>query len=275
MIFRYFTKLVIFLKLRYFLFFMIIDVRTMLKNSIIVGMYVRIALHKNQEKSKYEEGVIEHIITENDYDPDGVDVKLETGYIGHVKEIINVIDNSDTILQRIQQREDQCLEKKETFSFDVREEKRNDHLKKIVCVAVASMLNTKGGYVYVGVNDDGIPTGLKKDFSIIPNGANNDKLEMQIRAALSKNLANYEIVSHFIEITFPCVRGIEICEIRIKPSSEPIFLKTTNYAVSINESNKNRRFDDFYIRDGNGKKLLEEHQELLSYWKLRFGTDLK
>ena len=250
---------------------MAIDSRTMIKNSIALGMHVKIALHKQQKESDFEEGTIMNIVTEEDYDKDGIEVELETGYMGRVKEIIDIDDDENKILERIRQREDTFLEKKETFAYDIREEKRNDQLKKVVCTAVASLLNTQGGYVYVGVNDDGVPVGLERDFSLIHDGGNNDKLEMQIRAALNKNLSNYETVSHFIEITFPSVTGIEICEIKIKPSSEPIFLKTTNYSVSINNSNTNRHFDDFYIRDGNGKRLLEEHQEFLRYWSLRFG----
>lgn len=236
-------------------------------------MHVKIALQKKQKESDYEEGIVKEILSEEDYDKDGIEVELDTGYIGRIKEIIDTDDTESEILQRIQQREDTTLEKKETFAYDVNEEKRNDQLKKVVCTAVASMLNTQGGYVYVGVNDDGLPIGLERDFSLITGGGNNDQLEIQIRASLNKYLSNYETVSHFIEITFPSVKGIEICEIKIKPSSEPIFLKTTIHPVSINNSNKDRHFDDFYIRDGNGKRLLETHQEFLRYWSLRFGDN--
>jgi uncharacterized repeat protein (TIGR03833 family) len=252
---------------------MVIDSRTLVKSSIFVGVHVKIALHKKQKELDYEEGIVKEILSEEDIDNDGIEVELETGYIGRVKEIIDKDNTESEISQRIQQREDTNLEKKETFAYDVKKEERNDQLKKVVCTAVSSMLNTQGGYVYVGVNDDGLPIGLERDFSLITNGGNNDQLEIQIRASLNKYLSNYETVSHFIEITFPTVNGIEICEIKITPSSEPIFLKTTNYSVSINNSNQNRRFDDFYIRDGNGKRLLETHQEFLRYWSLRFGDN--
>lgn len=238
----------------------------------MIGMYVKIALHKKQKESNYEKGKVKNILSEEEFHKDGIEVEFETGYMGRVKEIIDTDNNESEILQRTQQREDTLLEKKETFAYDIRAGGKNDQLKKVVCTAVASMLNTNGGYVYVGVNDDGKPIGLERDFSLIEDGGNNDKLERRIRDALNKNLSNYETVSHFISITFPTVNGIEICEIKVKPSSEPIFLKKTSYQVSISGSNVSRRFDDFYIRDGNGKRLLEEHQEFIRYWNVRFGV---
>jgi len=103
---------------------MVIDSRTLVKSSIFVGVHVKIALHKKQKELDYEEGIVKEILSEEDIDNDGIEVELETGYIGRVKEIIDKDNTESEISQRIQQREDTNLEKKETFAYDVKKRRK-------------------------------------------------------------------------------------------------------------------------------------------------------
>lgn len=247
------------------------DPRIFVRNSIKIGEVVKIALIPTQSKFKYIEGIVKDVLSEKFVDENGIEVLLTSGYIGHVKEII---DTSSPVQreQRIIRRENETIEKKETFAFDVKNNKKNSELKKIIVSAIVSLMNTYGGYVYIGVHDSGIVRGLYIDYSIMHGSGNNDKLEQQIRDALEKYLDDYIIVSNNITISFPSVFGHEICEIKVRPSPEPIFFKRTFHNISISDKSISRNFDDFYIRDGNGKKLLQTHREFLLYWKMRFQT---
>ncbi|KAF6243629.1 hypothetical protein C6988_02485 [Nitrosopumilus sp. b1] len=247
------------------------DANTMVRDSIKIGMHVKISLHPNQKEDDFEEGIVEEILSDEKFDEKGIEVKIDNGYIGHIEKIIKKDSTLEEIQIRITQRENTELEKKETFAFDTTTNAKNDELKKVVCIAVASLMNTKGGYVYIGVDDDGNVKGLERDYSLMQNGGNNDKLELQIRDAIRKYLADQVPISNFIDISFHVIDGKEICEIRVSPASEPVFSKEKIYNVSINNVNQQRKFDDFYIREGNGKKLLEKHSDFLSYWKVRFN----
>ena len=58
--------------------------------------------------------------------------------------------------------ENENVEKNSTFSFDKKTCKKNSVLKMAVVNAVVSFLNSYGGYVYIGVADDGEVLGLGK-----------------------------------------------------------------------------------------------------------------
>ncbi|MDA7989659.1 MAG: ATP-binding protein [Gammaproteobacteria bacterium] len=239
---------------------------TRLRDHLSVGDIVEISLSNR----RLSEGTITIILDNDIFNAKGIVVQIDNGQIGNVKRIIESVNSTNTEY-RIQQRESQTLEKKETFAYDIQLEKRNEILKKTVCNTIASLLNTDGGYLYIGVSDDGEIKGLERDYSLIAGGGNNDKLERQIRDSIAKYLSNYEIILSHLDITFPKINDLEICEIKISPSTKPIFLKTVSYSVKTNDSTQNRLFDDFYIRDGNGKKILCEHQVFLNYWNKRFN----
>jgi len=245
-----------------------VNPRIFLRDFINIGDTVKIALTLTQPESQYIEGIVKIVLSKERYDKNGIEVELHSGYIGHVKEIV---DKSTPVRreQRIVKRENEIVEKKETFAFDVKNNRKNSEMKKVVATAVVSLMNTFGGYLYIGVHDNGIVRGLDKDYSII-TGGDNDKLERQIRDTLAKYFDDYIIISNCITISFPNVFGHEICEIEVKPSPEPIFFKRASFNVTIDGTTVQRKFDDFYIRDGNGKKLLETHHEFLLHWKIRF-----
>ena len=63
---------------------------TVIKRSdIIPGTLVKVVLKENQRTGKLTEGVVKDILTKSPKHPHGIKVRLETGEVGRVKEIIN------------------------------------------------------------------------------------------------------------------------------------------------------------------------------------------
>lgn len=58
------------------------------RSNIEIGMEVRIVLKKDQSSGHLTEGVVERILTSAFNHPHGIKVRLESGEIGRVKEII-------------------------------------------------------------------------------------------------------------------------------------------------------------------------------------------
>ena len=52
------------------------------------GMHVFIVLKKDQRSGKLTEGIVKDILTKSPTHPHGIKVRLESGQIGRVKEII-------------------------------------------------------------------------------------------------------------------------------------------------------------------------------------------
>jgi uncharacterized repeat protein (TIGR03833 family) len=53
------------------------------------GLKVKIVLKKNQKTGKLTEGIVKDILTNSSVHPHGIKVRLESGEVGRVKEIID------------------------------------------------------------------------------------------------------------------------------------------------------------------------------------------
>ena len=56
---------------------------------ILPGLRVRIVLKKDQRSGKLTEGIVKDILTKSPAHPHGIKVRLESGKIGRVKEILD------------------------------------------------------------------------------------------------------------------------------------------------------------------------------------------
>jgi uncharacterized repeat protein (TIGR03833 family) len=52
------------------------------------GLHVRIVLKKDQRSGKLTEGIVKDILTKSPTHPYGIKVRLESGEVGRVKEIL-------------------------------------------------------------------------------------------------------------------------------------------------------------------------------------------
>lgn len=64
------------------------------RSDIKPGLHVRIVLKMNQRTGKLTEGVVRDILTKSATHPHGIKVRLQSGQVGRVKEILDdQIDN--------------------------------------------------------------------------------------------------------------------------------------------------------------------------------------
>jgi len=59
------------------------------RSNISIGLLVRIVQKQHQQSEELTEGVVNRILTNAPQHPHGIKVKLDTGEVGRVKEIIN------------------------------------------------------------------------------------------------------------------------------------------------------------------------------------------
>ena len=231
------------------------------KENIRIGMIGRIKEFPNQKESEYTEGKIVAIMTQEQFEPNGIRVSLDNGAIGNLVKILDSNDSPEQIKKRLRKRENQIIERKSSFAFDIKESKKNDDLQMAVAVAVASFINTDGGFVYVGVNDEGNCLGLTDDYRLMKLRQNSDGLEDKMKQYFNKVLSDPIIQQQCITFSFPIIDNKEICEIYVKPSYKPIFLNPRKFVVLVGAKRQQRWFDDFYIRRGNSHYLIEKNSE--------------
>ena len=58
------------------------------RSEIKTGMQVKIVLKEDQRTGKLTEGIVKDILTKSPKHPHGIKVRLETGEVGRVKEIV-------------------------------------------------------------------------------------------------------------------------------------------------------------------------------------------
>ena len=136
--------------------------------------------------------------------------------------------------------ENQTVEFKSSFQWDYREQKRNKDLHEPVLKNVAAYMNTKGGAVLIGVDDEGQILGLEPDYATMGK-KNSDGFENNFNMSFNKMIgAEFR---HYVDVSFHMLEGKEICLVRTLPSSDPVFLMFKGE-------------EKFYVRTGNSSQPL-------------------
>lgn len=59
------------------------------RSNISIGLLVRIVQKQHQQSEELTEGIVQRILTNASQHPHGIKVKLDTGEVGRVKEILD------------------------------------------------------------------------------------------------------------------------------------------------------------------------------------------
>lgn len=128
-----------------------------------------------------------------------------------------------TLKELIKQGEGTRLEFKSTLQWDVKQNSRNDSLKKMVLKTIAAFLNTEGGTLIIGVEDDGSVYGLDADLALV--NKSRDKFAQLVGTLLIEQLGAAYAAPPLVNAHFDEVDGKTIYVVEVLPSSEPVFLK--------------------------------------------------
>jgi len=150
--------------------------------------------------------------------------------------------------------ESQRLEYKSSLRWDVRQNQRNDALEEVIAKELCCFMNSGGGDLLIGVDDDGNPIGLDKDYSTFGRG-NSDSFGQHITNMINKYLDRN--ANAYVELEFIKMDNNEICRCKIRSAKRPVFFL---------KSNEKR----FFIRANNTCQPLdveEAHRYISEHWK--------
>jgi membrane protein YdbS with pleckstrin-like domain len=140
----------------------------------------------------------------------------------------------------IAQGENQTIEFKSSLLWDYYQNKVNKDLYVPVMKNISAFMNTNGGTLLIGVDDDGQILGLEPDLKSMKKH-NVDGFENVFNMAFNQ-MIGVEFRQH-LEITFPKLDGVVICFISIKLANQPVYMV-----------HKGQEY--FYIRAGNASQPL-------------------
>ncbi len=142
----------------------------------------------------------------------------------------------------IAQGESDHLEFKSTLRWDLKQNKAHAGIETAWLKSVVAFLNSDGGTLIVGVDDDGVPVGLDKD-----NFPSEDKYLLHVNNRIQQHIG----LEHAQSIRFALepMAGHKVLVVECQSSTTPAFLKQSNN-------------EDFYIRVGPGTRKLSMSQML-------------
>ncbi|CAI8307539.1 MAG: Uncharacterised protein [Bacteroidota bacterium] len=170
-------------------------------------------------------------------------------------ELNNEISTEDTELKElILIGENEKLELKSTLRYDLRENTVNKKLEFVIAKTISAFLNSEGGVLIIGVDDDGNALGLDKDFETLSK-KDIDGFELHLRNLISKHLGSS--FEKYLKVSFPTIDEKTICKIQILKSGIPVFATFEGK-------------ENFYVRIGNSsipKNRAEQSEYERLHWK--------
>ncbi len=160
----------------------------------------------------------------------------------------------DKVKEMILNGENETLEIKSTLRFDLKEGIVNKKLEFVIAKTISAFLNTEGGTLIIGVDDDNNTLGLEKDIQTLTK-QNIDGFELHLRQIVKKYLGDY--FEKYLKVTFPKVDDKEICLIQISKSGRPVFITFEGT-------------ESFFVRNGNSS-IPKNRQEQSEYEKLHWN----
>jgi hypothetical protein len=152
--------------------------------------------------------------------------------------------------------ESATVEFKSSVRWDMRGNCVNEPLKFSVIKTVAAFLNSSGGTLLIGVDDERKVVGLKGDYSLFKKSDSRDAFENWLTTQFVDQFG--KPASRLYSVTFHVVAGEDICRIEVQPSPSPVYV-----------DEKGGKPAQLYIRTGNASRALDT-QEIIEYSRHRW-----
>jgi hypothetical protein len=162
-----------------------------------------------------------------------------------------------TLDEALGQDESDTLEFKSSVRWDYDQKRVNKDLEGVIVKEVAAFLNSLGGLLVIGVDNDKRVVGLQPDYDSSSKIKNRDGLERHLQQLIS-TMAGVDRFQLNIRIEFYEKKGVDVCMVRVKPASQPVILKDQNAPL-------------LYVRAGGATKTLNV-EEALRYVHEHWGA---
>lgn len=118
--------------------------------------------------------------------------------------------------------ESSSVEFKSTLRFDIRQGVVNKKLEYVIAKTIAAFLNSEGGSLLIGVDDDQNILGLTLDIDSLGK-QNLDGFDLHLTGVINKYIG--AVYSSHIDISYPELDGIQICLVRVSKSGKSVVTK--------------------------------------------------
>jgi|FLYL01.1.fsa_nt_gi type I restriction enzyme R subunit len=161
-----------------------------------------------------------------------------------------------TIPQLIEEGESATVEFKSSARWNYKAGQPTKEIEDAIVKTIAAFLNSKGGTLLIGVDDDGNVVGIEQDLEAL-KGGDLDAFENWLMGSLLQGAVGKAATS-LVNVSFATIDGKTVARLDVQPSPKPVFAKMS------------KADDVFWARLGNTTQQLKG-QDLLDYidqqWK--------
>jgi len=209
------------------------DERAKYRNMIQPGMTILLSIGEDDSEEKWFQGTVDVVLDDRSFSEAGIRIKDMSSLVGFAKKILGG-DFTQTDVEKIIAKGEiapigeKAIEFKSTFQFDITNNKKEEKLKFECAKEIAAFMNTSGGYLLIGVEDDGNVIGLDNDYSCL-NLRNNQPASDKFKQIM------YDYLHSILKIepdSIPDITifrfndGKEICIISVEKQEKPVFVDT-------------------------------------------------
>jgi hypothetical protein len=152
------------------------------------------------------------------------------------------------------------LEFKSSIRWDYKHECVSKKLEDVILKSVAAFANGQGGTLLIGVDDEGAALGLERDYTAL-GGVDRDKFELHLRNLFNQAFGQSFVINK-LQVSFPSVAGIEICQIVVAQAQQPLIVRVAD--------KNGHQVEKFFVRSGNSS-LEMPLSEMHAYISDRFA----
>ncbi len=150
-----------------------------------------------------------------------------------------------SVIELIREGESETLEFKSTLQWDVKEKKVNKVLRKQAIKAIAAFLNSSGGNLLIGVDNEGKILGIEDDLKAL--NESKDKFAVMLTGLITDYIGTE--FSRCIKIGFERIGDQEICRLDVDKAHAPAYFKGD-------------RGSELYTRFGPSSRMLDTKESV-------------
>lgn len=170
-------------------------------------------------------------------------------------ELTRIESANEEIEELILGGESELVEFKATLRYDLHQKTVNKKMEYVIAKTISAFLNSRGGNLFIGIDDSQNALGLKDDISTLRK-KDIDGFELQLIEVIKRYIGS-EFSSH-LKISFPEYDKKKVCRVLVSPSSIPVFVSFEGK-------------EEFYIRSGCTSQPLSREQQSVyekEHWRI-------
>jgi predicted HTH transcriptional regulator len=138
-------------------------------NDVQIDMMVKAAILKDDPPEKWIITKVKRKKTNESYCPYGTPIIFSDNRFGYTKGFVETVVelNENEIKNLIENHENLLVELKSSFQYSVKKSRQAECLKEQIVREISAMMNTKGGKVIIGVDNQKKILGLDDDYKFI------------------------------------------------------------------------------------------------------------